>query len=241
MSAVWDVRLPDSEKIVLLALADCANDDGVCWPSMRTLVEKCSKTDRTIQAAVKSLAAAGHLSRIERAGKGVLYTIHPGATPEAASPPKSLPPEVTTPPKPAPSTPEAASDKPSRTTIPSSDASHPTKARPAKARWPKDMPPPVDVSDEQWAGFIAHRIVKRQPLTPRAYDLLVAKLAANASDERPPGALVDLIVERGWLTFEPSWLTNLTDERHGQRTRNDRPRSRGLLGAVIDAERAEDP
>lgn len=77
MTAVWDTQLPDSEKIVLLALADCANDEGLCWPSMATLTAKCSKSDRTIQAAIKSLAAAGHLTREERPGKGCRYTIHP--------------------------------------------------------------------------------------------------------------------------------------------------------------------
>lgn len=239
MSAVWGVQLPDSEKIVLLALADCANDDGVCWPSMRALVEKCSKTDRTIQAAIKSLTAAGHLTRVERPGKGVLYTVHPGRSPEAVSPPKSLPPEDAAPPKPTTLTPEAASDKPSRTTN-SSNATHPKIASTPKARWPKDMPPPTGVSDDQWAGFIEHRKAKRSTLTRRAYDLLVAKLAEHSTADRPPGALVDLIVERGWLTFEPHWIMKSTDTGNGKRPHHER-RSRGLLGAVFDAERDSDP
>ena len=109
MAEVWKVTLPDSEKLVLLALADCANDEGACWPSMATLVKKCSKTDRTIQACVKSLVERGHLTRDERPGKGCLYKVHPKATPEAASPRKDFPPKRTT------QTPEAASDKPSRT------------------------------------------------------------------------------------------------------------------------------
>ena len=106
MTAVWSLHLGDSEKIVLLALADCANDEGHCWPSMATLAKKCSKTDRTIQAAIKSLVDGGHLTRREVPGKGCNYTVHPRSddTPEAASPPK-----------PATPTPEAASDKPSRT------------------------------------------------------------------------------------------------------------------------------
>jgi len=108
MSQVWEVDLPDSEKIVLLALADCANDEGRCWPSMATLAKKCSKSDRTCQAAIKALVKSGHITRNEIAGKGCNYTIHPRSycTPEAASPPKG-----TT------QTPEAASDKPSRTII----------------------------------------------------------------------------------------------------------------------------
>lgn len=109
MTRVWDTPLPDSDKIVLLALADCANDEGGAWPSMATLVKKCSKSDRTIQASIKRLCEAGHLTRIERPGKGCNYTVHPRSdfTPEAASPPKG-----------ATQTPEAASDKPSRITIP---------------------------------------------------------------------------------------------------------------------------
>ena len=84
MTAVWDIPLPDSEKIVLLALADCANDEGHCWPSMATLARKCSKSDRTVQAAIKSLVDSGHLTRREVPGKGCNYTVHPrsGFTPE---------------------------------------------------------------------------------------------------------------------------------------------------------------
>ncbi|WP_322612201.1 hypothetical protein, partial [Sphingomonas desiccabilis] len=93
----------------------------------------------------------------------------------------------------------------------------------SKRRWPKDMPPPAGVADDQWAGFIDHRKAKRNALTPRAYQLLVAKLAEHASDEWPPGRLVDLIVERGWLTFEPSWILNSTGPRNAQRPYYDRP------------------
>lgn len=112
MTAVWDITLADSEKIVLLALADCANDEGWCWPGMKSLARKCSKTDRTVQASIKALCAAGHLTRIEVPGKGCRYQVHPrsGFTPEAASPPKP----VRAPPKPVRDTPEAASDKPSK-------------------------------------------------------------------------------------------------------------------------------
>lgn len=108
MSAVWGLSLPDSEKIVLLALADCADDHGVCWPSIATLCRKVSKSDRTVQAAIKGLVSKGQLRRVEVPGKGCSYTVTPrsGFTPEETSPPKR-----TT------STPEAASDKPSITTI----------------------------------------------------------------------------------------------------------------------------
>ena len=87
MTAAWAVHLPDSEKLVLLALADCANDEGGCWPSMASLVNKCSKSDRTIQACIKALVDKGHIDRDEKPGKGCYYTVHPRSdfTPEATS------------------------------------------------------------------------------------------------------------------------------------------------------------
>jgi hypothetical protein len=88
ITIVWELELPDSEKLALLALADAANDEGICWPSMETLARKCSKSDRTLQRAIKSLSDKGHLSRDERPGHGILYRIHPrhGVTPDTVSP-----------------------------------------------------------------------------------------------------------------------------------------------------------
>jgi hypothetical protein len=124
MTLVWEVPLADSEKIVLLALADCANDEGHCWPSMATLAKKCSKSDRTVQACIQTLCSKGHLTRREVPGRGCNYTVHPIvrlATPEAVSPRSGFAPEAAaprrdcaTPPKPIRDTPEAASDKPSK-------------------------------------------------------------------------------------------------------------------------------
>jgi hypothetical protein len=105
MSLVWAINLPDSEKIVLLALADCANDEGHCWPGMKSLTKKCSKSERTIQGAVQSLVDKGHLTRREVFGKGCNYTVHPRS---------DCTPAETAPPQPATQTPAAAAGKPSK-------------------------------------------------------------------------------------------------------------------------------
>lgn len=106
MTIAWELNLPDSEKLVLLALADNANDEGHCWPSMATLTRKCSKSERTVQGCIKSLVKNGHLTRKEVPGKGCYYTVHPRSD---DAPAKSAPPQRTT------KTPAAAADKPSRT------------------------------------------------------------------------------------------------------------------------------
>lgn len=131
MSLVWSLDLPDSQKIVLLALADSANDEGVCWPSMASLTKKCSKGERTVQGVIKELVSAGHMTRVERPGKGVLYTIHPnfepkmqGHTPAEVAPRRDCAPQGTT------HTPAAAADKPSRTIIVEEANASPTARAP---------------------------------------------------------------------------------------------------------------
>lgn len=91
MTQVWEIDLPASQKIVLLALADCANDDGHCWPGMATLAAKCSKSERTVQGMIAQLEKDGHLSRNQVPGKGCNYYIHPrkSCTPAETAPRKN--------------------------------------------------------------------------------------------------------------------------------------------------------
>jgi hypothetical protein len=57
MTWAWSVALPPTSKLVLMALADIADDRGICWPSHPTLAAKCSLTDRTVRRVLVSLQA----------------------------------------------------------------------------------------------------------------------------------------------------------------------------------------
>jgi hypothetical protein len=58
-----------NDRLVLLAIADRANDDGDdCWPSIPTLARKARCSERTVQRSIKSLAALGELAVEEGAG-----------------------------------------------------------------------------------------------------------------------------------------------------------------------------
>jgi hypothetical protein len=111
MTRVWDLDLPDSDKIVLLALADCANDEGHCWPSVASLVRKCTKSERTIQSSIKRLVDEGLLLRREVPGKGCNYTVLPKTT-AAVAPRSRSTGETTAPAQRTPPTPAAVADKP---------------------------------------------------------------------------------------------------------------------------------
>lgn len=79
MSAAWETRLQTTRKIVLLAMADNANDEGVCFPAINTIADKCSLTGRAVMIALKELEAAGYLLRHQRSGKATVYEIRPVA------------------------------------------------------------------------------------------------------------------------------------------------------------------
>lgn len=63
-SLIWDIVMPNSgRKLVALALADQANDDGICWPSLRKLASRCQMRPEAIRDHLKHLCAIGIVSR----------------------------------------------------------------------------------------------------------------------------------------------------------------------------------
>lgn len=175
MAAVWQLSLPATEKLVLLALADWSSDDGLCWPSMQQLADKSGLTDRAVRGIIGRLCKAGHLKRDERPGKGVNYTVYPGTSfrPEAASPRKETA-----------KTPEPRSANTSRTTRPKKDK----PSLDARARkWIR----PGDIPEEEWAGFEEMRKRIGKPMTDRARDLAVARLRELNEAGWPPGIVLN--------------------------------------------------
>jgi len=61
------MELDQSQTLVLLALADAANDEGVCWPSQAEIGRKARLKDRAVRNQIRSLEAAGLLSVSRRA------------------------------------------------------------------------------------------------------------------------------------------------------------------------------
>jgi len=59
MNWAWKQELSPTPKLILMALADTADDRGVCWPSVPTLAQKCTVSPRTVQRVIKTLAANG--------------------------------------------------------------------------------------------------------------------------------------------------------------------------------------
>lgn len=77
MSACWPLQMSPAQKGVLISLADNANDDGVCWPSIRAISVRCCLSERAVQNAIKWLEEHHALKRNERSQKSTVYTITP--------------------------------------------------------------------------------------------------------------------------------------------------------------------
>ncbi len=75
MTEVWKTTLPLAKKMVLLALADNANDQGECYPSISMIALKCSLKERAVYDCLKQLEATGFLIRLSRSGRSTVYRI----------------------------------------------------------------------------------------------------------------------------------------------------------------------
>lgn len=69
MNLVWKLdpeALTNMQRFVLLALADSANDDGVCWPSIEAIGLKVGLKERGTQKHLDALEEAGWFVRRRR-------------------------------------------------------------------------------------------------------------------------------------------------------------------------------
>lgn len=87
MSAIFDGDLPPTDRLVMLALADHANDDGFCYPSVGRLTKRTGLGERTVQKAIQRLAELGALEVRKNGGpKGVNIYIITVAPPQQRHP-----------------------------------------------------------------------------------------------------------------------------------------------------------
>ena len=85
MAAVWAISVGSTDKFVLLALADAADENGRCWPSIATLGEKTGLSRRAVEGAIKRLQISGYIQVIHRHRHSNVFTLH-----QMPSPPQQV-------------------------------------------------------------------------------------------------------------------------------------------------------
>lgn len=67
MTWVWKQETKSSgERLVLLALADHAGEDGECWPHSGKIAEKCGLDRKTVQRHITALHERGLVTKVHR-------------------------------------------------------------------------------------------------------------------------------------------------------------------------------
>lgn len=94
----WQAPLRTAAKFVLVSLADQANDEGFCWPSVSRLCARVALSERAVQGALNELVELGYLVRHLRPSRSTYYQL--------LDPAASAPSTATDPAASAPSTPQ---------------------------------------------------------------------------------------------------------------------------------------
>lgn len=213
MTVAFKAKVTSTQKLVLLALCDCANDQGECYPSVTLLEEKCSLSDRAVQKAISELEQDGYLSREIRTGRSTLFTM----TPERGSP------RTTFTPNDVHHTPERHSPPPPNVVHPTPERGSPrtineSSTEPSRKRQAV-RPPEVDAAELVKAGFvesvavefIEHKRRVKAPLTPRAWadhQREAGKAGWSAQDA------AEKVMAKSWKGFEAKYVA---DERPAAR------------------------
>jgi hypothetical protein len=66
MTWAFTLPLPPHPLCVMLAIADNANDEGVCWPRISTIADKATMNDRTVQRWLSTFERMGLIARFKR-------------------------------------------------------------------------------------------------------------------------------------------------------------------------------
>lgn len=200
MSQIWDTGPDDREELlVLLALADFADDAGRCYPSMAAIAAKARLSERGAQKIVRRLQEAGWLAIKTGGGRGGanVYTIK---NPEHETPNEkrgiAFPPErgSNKPRTGVHKTPNTGSPEPSGTIKEPSKSKARKRADDGAVRILSEVVP-VEVAQD----FADHRRHKRATLTEQAAKLVAEKLRQC----RNPVAAVNEAIANGWTGVFP--------------------------------------
>lgn len=197
-----------TEKLVALAIADNANDNGVCWPSVTTIARKCDLSEQGVLNRIKSLQKSGWLKVEHKPGCSNTYVIHP---PTPLTPQQGLPPNAVDPHPPTPLTPPPNAVDPNRKE-PSFETSYtPTPQKPPAK--PKRTP---DESPEFLTFWQAYPRKESKPNAEKAF-----RKAMKLAD-------LDSILKglerfkEAWKQDDPRWIPHPATWLNGQRW-NDAP------------------
>ncbi len=204
MTAVFArTDLPPYERLVMLALADRADDELTCFPSIADICQRTGMAERGVQNVLNRLEQTGFL--VIRRGGGrhtrngyILLIGH--ENPARRAPIAEDKPRTRNPvshaetPHPVPETPHAITLNPA----PGAHEPSLTLIEPKEKKNAREILSSI-LSEEVAAAYVAHRRAKRSSLTDHAAGLIVKKLSGHPD----PDAVVNESIANGWTGVFP--------------------------------------
>ncbi|MCX8597596.1 MULTISPECIES: helix-turn-helix domain-containing protein [unclassified Gilliamella] len=205
-------------KLVLIKLADNANDKGECFPSVSYIAEQCEISERSVQNHIKQLEVDGLLKIESRKSENglnksnIYYLNFSGANPAPYGANGSS--------SGANAAPSGESPAPSYGANPAPITSH--IIEPVKE--------PVNnlvINGFDFSGldgmleknliddFIKFRKSIKKPLTQGAVNYLIRELNKAVRAGYNPNELIEMTLSRGWQTFEYRYLNNQQQTPNG--------------------------
>lgn len=211
MSEIWaNGPSRQSDRFVLLALADYANDEGECWPSIAGIMEKVCMSERGVQTVIRRLQADGWLEISVGSGRKNCnaYTIK---NPAGNAPRRKCTPQMDA------ETPQMDAKNPA------GDAPEPSRTinnrqSNKNAREVRGILLEV-AGSEAVDSFIAYRSKsKGKALTVTAAKRLAKNLTQIFQNGGDADDALGLAEERSWLTVTPEWYFNAKGRKNDNRT-----------------------
>lgn len=255
-SLVWKAKMPSTEKFILLKLADNANDDGVCWPSLTRICTETCLSRSTVCTNLNSLESKGLIERRAAPEQGsstryflnskAIAELRPANSPagglvsvqDFASLPARLPQSVKKTKVVRQTDPNHNRIKTEPSTTPPPGI--PTEEKPKSPAKPKNAKPTLELPHgekfaELWPKWEAYRKEIRKPLAESTRESQLKKLAGYSESDA-----VDIVatsIDRGWIG-----LIYEHHERVGGPTRGANTRKSGTLnsGSTFRSREPED-
>lgn len=218
MARVWaESTQSGSHLLMLLAIADFADDDGNAYPAVTTLATKCRMRPRNAQVLLAALRRCGELDVRENEGpRGTnLYRITVGQGVQSLAGVQKLAGVQGN---------ARGGAKPCAKPLqrlayePSGNRHEPPKA--ARKHAAKFDATTIELPDwlprETWADWVADRRERRKPLSSRAAEKQLKQLAQLKAEGHDPVSVIDSSIANGWQgLFAPKGASRT--ERHAGR------------------------
>jgi hypothetical protein len=209
--------MPPTSKAVLISLADNANDQGYCWPSIPTIANRTCFSERAVQGAIKWLEQHGAVRADRSNGRHTTYQVTPQTyiqppqelrrlsvedsvdTPAGNAPQQNMPPAANapTPAGAAPAPPQEVRQPPQE--VPSNrkePSLEPSKNRQKGSA--SSFVLPDWIPEDVWQAYLEMRKKIRKVPTDYACKLVVKELARLRDAGHDVVASLDQSIRSNW-------------------------------------------